>query len=81
MQGPSLSHRIGSPMSEQAFLVFGAVAGLFVFGAAVSIGALALALGRPLRAHGRARIGEAGEFSVGVEVPGTPPRKRRRDSD
>lgn len=63
-------------MTEHTLIVFGLVAGLLVLGV-VSIGVVALMLGRPLRAHGRARIGQASEFTVGIEVPGAAPRRRR----
>jgi hypothetical protein len=66
-------------MSDQAWLVFGVVAALLVLGV-VALGALALWLGRPLRAQGRARFGQRHEFAVAVEVPAmgrvrVPPRR------
>jgi hypothetical protein len=56
-------------MSEHAWSVLGAVASLLVLGV-LALGALALWLGRPVRAQGRARFGEKHEFAVAVEVPG-----------
>lgn len=63
-------------MSEHAWIVLGGVAALVVLGV-VGLGALALWLGRPLRAQGHARLGRAHEFAVAVEVPEATGRGRR----
>lgn len=55
-------------MSDHALTVVGLVMGLLLLGL-VALAALALWLGRPLRAHGRARLGPMRELAVGVEVP------------
>jgi hypothetical protein len=65
-------------MSDSTCIVLGAIAGLMVLGV-LSLGAMALWLGRPLRAQGRARLGSTHEFAVAVEVPeATAPKRLHR---
>jgi hypothetical protein len=54
-------------MSEHVYIVALLLAGLCVLGV-VALAIIALCLGRPLRAAGRARLGVHHELSLGVEV-------------
>jgi hypothetical protein len=54
-------------MSEQGYVIALLVGGL-CFLALVALAVIALCLGRPLRAAGRARLGEQHELSLGIEV-------------
>lgn len=55
-------------MSDSTVVVLGVITGLVALGL-LGLGALALWLGRPLRAHGRALLYGKHEFAVAVEVP------------